>query len=119
MEATGMRVATIGAVNPPIDWATRTMSSVEPTPAAAIAATTASAYSGKPAVSSSQGRSTATQRCPAATSSGSTRCQYQESDAAPGIRTKVAINLVDDDGGADSSVARARPSEPGHVSAAS
>ena len=109
--ATGTRVATIGAVNPAIDWATSTRSGAPSRPASPIAATTASAYSGNPARSSSHGRSTAIERCPAAASSGSTRCQYQESDAAPGRSTNVAMET--DDAGARSSSAPARSAATG------
>src|SRR5215831_10193706 len=56
-----------------------------------MASTTTSAYSWKPAPSSSQGRSTATTSCPCASSWGVTRCQYHESDPAPWIKTNVAI----------------------------
>src|SRR4051794_9183914 len=66
-----------------MDWPTTTSAS----PAAATAA---SAYSAKPASSSPAGRSTATAPCPRATSSGTTRCQYQACPPAPGMRRKLA-----------------------------
>ena len=53
MSSTGTRSATSGAVKPPSDWATSTRSSRR----SPMASTTASAYSAKPAASSSHGRS--------------------------------------------------------------
>ena len=55
INSTGMRSHTNGAVKPAIDWATRTTSDRSP-----IASTTTSAYSARPAESSSHGRSAAT-----------------------------------------------------------
>src|SRR5580692_11358947 len=81
--ATGARAAASGAVNPPSDWATSTTSSRP-----LMAPATRPAYPGRPAVSSSPGRSTAVASCPAARSSGTTRCQYQAVPPAPGMSTK-------------------------------
>src|SRR5690606_8800025 len=83
---TGTRSHTSGAVKPPSDCATTTMSSRSP-----MASTTTSAYSAKPALSSSTGRSGATTSCPRRASSGTTRCQYEASPPAPWINAYVAI----------------------------
>ena len=66
------------AVKPAIDCATRTRLRRPP-----IASTTASAYSARPAASSSTGRSGATTSWPRASSRGATRCQYQPLEPAP------------------------------------
>jgi hypothetical protein len=81
---TGTSKATSGAVNPPSDWATSTRSSRP-----SIASTTLRVYSGRPAPSSSPGRSIAIVPCPARCRCGSTRCQYQAAPPAPGIRANV------------------------------
>src|SRR5215213_983443 len=80
--STGTRSHTSGAVNPPSDWATRTIPVRSP-----IASTTAPAYSANPAESSLAGRSAATTSWPRPRSSGSSKCQYQASPPAPGINT--------------------------------
>ena len=82
---TGTFFATRGAVKPPSDMATST--TLPRLPRLLIAASTRLAYSGRPAVGSSPGRSTAIASCPAACSSGTTRCQNQATPPAPGIRT--------------------------------
>ena len=81
VRSTGRRVHTIGAVNAPIDAATRVIPSRSP-----VAETTASAYSDQPAASSSAGRRTAMASWPRAASSGMRRCHSQGSPPAPGIR---------------------------------
>ena len=88
---TGTRAQAIAAVKPPIDWATSTTSS-PCSVAAAAAAATLSVYSGSPADSSGPGRSTAVAWWPRATSSGTTRCQYQvAAPPAPGISVKALM----------------------------
>src|SRR4051812_40393042 len=81
--------AAIGAVKPPSDWATRTTSSKS-----RAARTTRSAYSGSPACGSGPGRSTATARWPACSSSGTTRLQYSAEPPAPGISTYDVISTA-------------------------
>src|SRR5918995_3240280 len=84
--STGSRSATSGAVKPPNDWATTTRSFRPP-----MASTTVSAYSGRPAASSSHGKSGATTSCPRRRNSASTKCQYHPTSPAPWISTNVAI----------------------------
>src|ERR1700728_459529 len=81
---TGTAVHTMGAVKPPIDWATSTTSRRRP-----MAAVTRPAYSRSPADSSSPGRSTAIASWPAASSSGTTGDQNDAVPPAPGISTNV------------------------------
>src|SRR5579859_8050484 len=82
----GTRSQTSGAVNPPADCATTTRPVLSP-----AAAATVSAYSGRPAESSSQGRSGATVSWPRSRSSASTRCQYQPTSPAPWMKTNAAL----------------------------
>src|SRR5580693_4477905 len=81
---TGTAVHTIGAVKPPIDWATSTTSRRLP-----MAAVTRPAYSGSPADLSSPGNSTAIASWPRASSRGTTRDQNDAAPPAPGISTNV------------------------------
>src|SRR4051812_43702527 len=78
--------ATIGATYPPKDCATTTTSR-----RSGSALTTVAAYSSRPAVSSSIGRSGATVACPRDRRSASTRCQYQPTSPAPWMNANVAI----------------------------
>lgn len=76
---TGRRGQTSGAVNPPRDCPTTTRSVRSPT-----ASTTVSTYSGRPARTSSPGRSTETTSRPRRPSSSLTPCQYQAEPCGSG-----------------------------------
>src|SRR5215213_627010 len=88
ISSTGTLAHTSGAVKAPSECATRTRS-----PRSPIAATSVSAYSARPADSSSTGRSTATTSWPRSRSSAATRSQLDATSPAPGMTTNVATEL--------------------------
>ena len=72
----------------------------------AAAALTKASYARRPAVGFAPGRSTAIAVCPAAVSSGATRCQYQAAPPAPGTRTYLSSLMRCGPGGAAELIAR-------------
>src|SRR5436305_888915 len=73
-------------VMPPSEWPTSTTSSASPR-----ASITISAFRARPALQASQGKSTATDRCPRCSSSGSSSSQHHAPCQAPWTMPKVVV----------------------------